>query len=297
MSFRSENILSLAGRDFSNTQESDLRSLFTDILNQGMHGLCFSPYLDFQSPGDIITEEQIHQKMEIIRPYTKWIRTFSVSEGNELIPKVAKQYGLKTMVGAWLGEDEEKNEEEIQNLIKLANEGVIDLAAVGNEVLYRDDLPEEVLLSYIRKVKKAIPTIPVGYVDAYYEFCDRPAIAEACDVIFANCYPFWEGCHIDYSLLYMKDMYHKAKNAAPGKRVIITETGWPNLGSAIEASEPSLSNAIKYFINAQQWSKQEGIELFWFSSFDEAWKQGVEGDVGAYWGLWDKDGKLKYTNK
>jgi exo-beta-1,3-glucanase (GH17 family) len=32
----------------------------------------------------------------------------------------------------------------------------------------------------------------------------------------------------------------------------------------------------------------------YFSSFDEAWKIDSEGDVGAYWGIWDKDGKLKY---
>ena len=30
-----------------------------------------------------------------------------------------------------------------------------------------------------------------------------------------------------------------------------------------------------------------------FSSFDEAWKVGAEGDVGAFWGLWDKDEQLK----
>ena len=38
----------------------------------------------------------------IIKPYTKWIRTFSCTEGNERIPVLAKQLGLKTLVGAWL---------------------------------------------------------------------------------------------------------------------------------------------------------------------------------------------------
>ena len=37
----------------------------------------------------------------------------------------------------------------------------------------------------------------------------------------------------------------------------------------------------------------ENIEMFYFSSFDESWKVGSEGDVGAFWGLWDKDEKLK----
>jgi exo-beta-1,3-glucanase (GH17 family) len=295
MSFRSENILSLTGPDYSKKSAADLRSIFSEVLNQGMHGLCFSPYLDDQKPGAVITEEQIRRKIEIIKPYTKWIRSFSVTEGNEMIPRIAKEYGLKTLVGAWLGEDEEKNEEEIAAVIKIAKAGYADLVAVGNEVLYREDLSEEVLLKYIKQVKDALPDVPVGYVDAYYEFCNRPAVTEACDVLFANCYPFWEGCHIDYSLPYMKDMYHRALAAGKGKRVIISETGWPNLGSSFEAAEPSFQNAVRYFVNAQKWSKEENIEMFYFSSFDEAWKTGDEGDVGAYWGLWDKDGILKFS--
>jgi len=30
------------------------------------------------------------------------------------------------------------------------------------------------------------------------------------------------------------------------------------------------------------------------SSVDESWKVGSEGDVGSYWGIWDKDEKLKF---
>jgi exo-beta-1,3-glucanase (GH17 family) len=93
----------------------------------------------------------------------------------------------------------------------------------------------------------------------------------------------------------MKDMYHRALAAGKGKKVIISETGWPNLGTSFEASEPTYKNAVRYFTNAQIWSKEENIDIFYFSSFDEAWKIGAEGDVGAYWGLWDKDGNLKYS--
>ena len=57
---------------------------------------------------------------------------------------------------------------------------------------------------------------------------------------------------------------------------------------------PSELNAIKYFVDTYRWAEEEGVEIFWFSSFDEAWKVDKEGDVGAYWGLWDKDGVPKY---
>ena len=294
MSFRPEKKLALAGLDYTNKSIEQIQDLFRIALENGMHGLCYSAYEEGQKPGDILSKAQIRRRMEIIAPYTKWIRSFSCIEGNELIPQVAREYGLKTLVGAWLGTDKDLNEQEINGLISLAKNGYVDIAAVGNEVLYRNDLSTEELLEYINRVKEALPDIQVGYVDAYYEFTVHTAITQACDVILANCYPYWEGCHMDYSLLYMKQMFNQAKQAGNGKKVIISETGWPSQGTNCKAAYPSLENAMKYFINTQKWSAEADIDVFYFSSFDESWKVGNEGDVGAYWGLWDKAGKLKY---
>ena len=294
MSKREEKILALASIEYDEMSMEGLRKVFRKTLELGMHGLCSSPYEEGQEPGDTLSEAQIRRRLEIMKPYTKWIRSFSCTEGNELIPKIAKEMGMKTLVGAWLGDDLDINEKEISGLIELANNGYVDVAAVGNEVMYRGDLTEEELIQHIYNVKKQIKNIPVGYVDAYYEFEDRTNITEACDIILANCYPFWEGCDQDYALLYMKDMYNRAIRAGNGKKVIITETGWPSQGSNLHGAFPSEANAIKYFINTQKWSKEEDIDIFYFSSFDESWKVGKEGDVGAYWGIWDKNEQLKY---
>ncbi len=294
MSFRRGRNLSLSGIDYTNKSFEQLRDLFRQVLENGIHGLCYSAYEEGQGPGTILKEQQIRRRMEVIAPFTKWIRSFSCIEGNELIPKVAQDFDMKTLVGAWLGTDKSLNEKEIKGLIHLAKNGYVDIAAVGNEVMYRQDLTEAELLAYIYRVKEALPEIQVGYVDAYYEFRDHPRIADACDVILANCYPFWEGCHLDYSLLYMKQMFHQALQAGKGKKVIITETGWPNHGSSLKDAHPSEENSMKYFINAQKWSAEDSIELFYFTSFDESWKVSAEGDVGAYWGLWDKRGNLKF---
>ena len=293
-SSRREKFLALAALDYAGKSTDELKKLCKEVLEGGMHGLCFSPYEEGQKPGEQITEEQIRRRMEIISPYTDWVRSFSCTEGNELIPKVAREFGIKTMVGAWLGDDPKINEQEVTNLIQLANEGYVDIAAVGNEVLLRGDLTEDELLGFMGRVKKAIPDVPMGYVDAYYEFSDHPRIADACDVILANCYPFWEGCDLDYSLLYMKDMYQRALKAGNGKKVIISETGWPSQGSSLEGAFPSLDNMLKYFMNTQKWAQEDDIEVFYFSSFDESWKVGAEGDVGAYWGLWDAQEGLNF---
>ena len=95
----------------------------------------------------------------------------------------------------------------------------------------------------------------------------------------------------------MKDMFRRAVRAGNYKKVIITETGWPSRGQSFHASQPKEVNAMKYFIGTQRWSDEDDVEIFYFSSFDEDWKVGAEGDVGAFWGLWDIDERLKYQGR
>lgn len=302
MSYRKENFLTYKRSDLipkldylDEMSDSDIDNLFREVLDNGIYGFCYSMYEEGQGPGATVSEAQIKKRIDILKPHTEAIRSFSTTEGNEYVPKIAKEYGMTTLVGAWLGEDEAKNHEEIDNLIKLANKGLVDIAAVGNEVLYRKDMDEDTLIEYIKKVRKAIPAdVPVGYVDAYYEFFRRPKLSDVCDVILCNCYPFWEGTSFENSLQHMRQMYHQAKEAGNGKKVIVTETGWPSEGSSLGEAVPSVENAKKYFINTCLWSQDEEIGVFYFSSFDESWKAETEGDVGAYWGIWDRTGKLKY---
>ena len=283
--------------DFGKNNDREIKNLFLSKLQNGIYGLCFSPYIEGQVAGDILTEPQIIKRMEVISPYIKSVRSFSCTEGNELIPKIAHEKGLETMVGAWISNDKERNEKEIETLIHLAKSGYVNIAAVGNEVLLRNDITEQELISYIKRVKKALIglDIPVGYVDTYYEFYKRPKLVEVSDVILTNCYPFWEGSSLEESLLRLRQMHAIAKKAANGKKVIITETGWPSQGQTVDNAHPNQLNAMKYFIQTQEWTKEEDIEIFYFSSFDETWKVRVEGELGARWGIWDKEEKLKYN--
>ena len=285
----------LQGADFSNMSQADKSLVFRRILNEKIHGLAFSPYVDGQAPGTEISEEQIRARLSIIKPYTRWIRSFSCIEGHQEIPRIAHENGLKTMVGVSLSNDLDANEIELANGIAVAKAGHVDILAIGNEVMLREDLTAKQLIDYIRRAKAAVPNVLVSYVDAYFLFENHPSIAEACDVLLVNCYPFWESCPAEYAVLFMKEMYRRAVKIADGKRVIISETGWPTTGSSFGAAAPSYNNALEYFIRTYQWADDEDIDIFYFSSFDESWKVGDEGDVGAYWGLWDKEGRLKHV--
>jgi exo-beta-1,3-glucanase (GH17 family) len=280
---------------WTDVERRTLRDTFRAVLERGVHGLCFSPYVEGQSPGSQVGAAQIRERLQIIRPHTRWIRTFSCTDGHEQTSRIAHELGLKTLVGAWIGTDAAINEREIAGVIEVARAGHADIVAVGNEVLLREDMGEDELLACIQRVKDALPGVLVGYVDAYYLFELHPRITAACDVVLTNCYPFWEGCPREVALAYMQNMVRRTRAAAPGKRIVISETGWPDQGSAFHGSVPSTNGAMAYFVDTVQWAEADGIEVFYFAAFDEAWKVGAEGDVGAYWGLWDKDGRPKFA--
>lgn len=274
----------------------ELRQSLRQTLENKIHGICFSIYEDNQDPAkkSQISEQQIRERLAIIKPYAEWIRIFSCTCGHEQIPRIAHEMGFKTLVGAWLDADRAMNEEEIQGLIDLAAKGFVDLAAVGNEVIYRGDLPEDELIRYLTRVKEQIPHILVGYVDSYYIFRDHPNVAAACDMVLANCYPYWESCALDQSIGYMREMYQTAIRAANGKKVIISETGWPSAGGHRGDAVPSLENLAHYFVNTFQWASEDAVDIFYFTSFDEQWKAQQEGDCGAHWGLWTSEGNFKF---
>lgn len=280
--------------DFTTLDDAEKKRHFHTILHEGIYGLCLGAYREGQTAGDKLSKEQIDQRLNIIAPYTQWVRSFSCTDGNEYIPQSAYNRELKTLVGAWISGDRVKNEMEIDTLIRLGKEGNINMAAVGNEVLLRDELSLDELIGYIKRVKQALPDIPIGYVDAYYQYLEHPELIDVCDVLLVNCYPFWEGIGVHQATTHLEEMYQLIRTVSGDKPIIITETGWPNAGEPIGEAIPSENNGMCYFVNVQNWAKTRNVNLFYFSSFDESWKIKEEGTIGGKWGLWDKNEHLKY---
>ena len=120
--------------------------------------------------------------MEIIEPHCEWIRTFSCTDGNEISPRVAHEMGLKTLVGAWIGDRRRRRtKRRWPPPSRSPSHGHADILAIGNEVLLREDISEDELIASSERAKEACPNVPISYVDAYYLFESTPALVEACD--------------------------------------------------------------------------------------------------------------------
>jgi exo-beta-1,3-glucanase (GH17 family)/DNA-binding beta-propeller fold protein YncE len=269
-----------------------------------MYGINFSPYIDDDEDpnkgGVQVTDEELEERMETIAPYTEWIRTFGCNEDLKEAGEFAHARGMKAAIGAWLGrepEAEQENRTQIDCLKERAKEGHVDIAIVGSEVLLRGDLPEDKLIDYINEVKQYFQEegidVPVTYADIYGVLLDHPNVISAIDLVFANYYPYWEGRKIDYAVAYVHRWHQQVIDAAGGKEVIVSETGWPSCGEHIGEAVPSLENASFYFLNFVSWARANNVKYFYFEAFNEGWKAKYEGPQGACWGIWDRDGNLK----
>ena len=163
---------------------------------------------------------------------------------------------------------------------------------MGSEVLLRGDLTEQDLLAYMARVRAAVPTdIAVTTADTYSTLMAHPVVLNASDVVFANFHPYWEGLAIEQAMMAINARWSELVSAAGGKRIVISEIGWPSGGPAFGAALPTPENAARFFLEATTWARATGVEPFWFSAADEAWKASTaEGEVGRHWGLWLADG-------
>lgn len=246
------------------------------------------------TPPPQVSEAQIRDRLELVAPYTTWVRPFSSANGHEKVPAVARSLGLKVAAGAWIGKDLSHNAIEIQNLIANANAGLVDLAIVGSEVLLRNDVSATKLIEYIQQVRAAVPShVPVATADIASKLIENPAVLSAGSIVLVNIHKYWEGVSIDNAVCSLASSYQQVVAAAGGKPVWISETGWPSDGNAQAAAVPSAANASRFFLEFVSWAQNNQVPYFYFQSGDEKWKAKYEGPQGKHWGVFTTDGVAK----
>lgn len=258
-----------------------------------LSGLNLSLCAGTQAPaaGEAVDDAQISSRLAPLVGHTRAIRTYGVTAGLERIAPLARAQGFEVWAGAWISPNRAANAAELDNLIAIGQAGQAAVLVVGSEVLLRNDLSESELLQCMARARVAAPpAVKVTTADTYAVLLAHPKVLEAFEIVFANIHPFWEGASIDAATGLVDGSWQMLGAAGAGKRVVLSEVGWPSAGSPHGSAVPSPENAARFFQEATTWARARGADLFWFAATDEAWKSNVEGDVGAHWGLWFADG-------
>jgi len=101
----------------------------------------YAPFEPGHTVADSVADsEKVRADLKKLSTLTRAVRLYSSTEGNELVPPIAAEFGMKVMVGAWIDKDSNRNNREIEAAINLArrNSNVIGIV-VGNETVYRGE--------------------------------------------------------------------------------------------------------------------------------------------------------------
>jgi glucan 1,3-beta-glucosidase len=206
------------------------------------------------------------------------------------VPRIAQALGMKVMLGAWIGGERDKNEQELARAIELARRypETIRAVIVGNEVLLRREQPPAELAAMIGRVRAAV-NVPVTYADVWEFWEKHPEIAEAVDFVTIHTLPYWEDdpLAVGEAIPHVEDIWRQMSAEFAGKPVFIGEAGWPSAGRMREGALPSRVNQARFVRELMAMAEREGIGVNLIESFDQPWKRQLEGTVGGQWGLFD----------
>ncbi|KFA49957.1 hypothetical protein S40293_01263 [Stachybotrys chartarum IBT 40293] len=157
-----------------------------------------------------------------------------------------------------------------EDLYRVSETGVINESGVG--------AGPDVLVRFIEEYREAfadtpLADVPVGHVDTWdvWGNSSNRAVIEAVDFIGVDEYPYYEndkGNDISNSGQLFDRAYQATLDAAGGKPVWVTETGWPTSGPDWDEAEASIRNAKYYWNEVGCRRLFNQVPTFWYNLRD-----------------------------
>jgi exo-beta-1,3-glucanase (GH17 family) len=261
-----------------------------------LRGMAYGPFREGQSPewGIYPTLPEVQQDMRLLSTVANGIRMYGCQH-LETIITASREINLPLTLGAWLSGDPEADRAEIECAVGAAQANPhITSLVVGNESVLRGDLTVTEVRSYIQEVR-ARTGLPVTTAEPWHVWVDYPDLAASADYLLIHIHPYWECQPIANAMAFVQEKYGLVSTQYPGKRIVIGETGWPTEGAGREPycgpmPVPNPEQQVLFAAGFLSWTKQEGIDFYFFDAFDEPWKcQSGRPEVECHWGIYDTD--------
>jgi exo-beta-1,3-glucanase (GH17 family) len=287
---------------------------------QGL-AVAYGPHRDGQFPGGPSpTREQLREDLHLMSEHWGMIRVYSSVGSAETILEIIRKDGLamSVMLGVWIAPEErlgpegelierspdarEANRREVDAAVRLATvyPDIVAAVCVGNETqvfwsAHRS--PIDKLIDYVKEVRTRT-RVPVAVADDF-NFWNKPesdAVAREVDFIVMHAHPLWNGVLLDAAVEWTRERVQEIRDIHPSRPVVLGETGWATRRHT-EGEQARLMRGRtgeeeqRVFYNAvREWSRREGVTVFFFEAFDENWKGGEHPDeVEKHWGLYRAD--------
>jgi exo-beta-1,3-glucanase (GH17 family) len=260
-------------------------------------GVTYDPFTKNHGQSACKTEEQIRDEWSHMTNYGI-VRIYGIGCG--IVPiavQLAKANNQRIFAGIYLtkggdSEDIQTNVDELTKAVKNYAGGdwsIIALVSVENEQVNSKQFTASEVVDATNRGREALQFAgyngPVGAVETAPALIDNPSICQNSDFAMANIHAFFDSnTQAKNAGNFVQNQVGMVRDACGGKRVIVTESGWPSQGDANGAAVPSPNNQ-KAAINSLQ--DRFDHDLFLFNAFDSPWKSDWAGSFNAerYWGI------------
>ena len=223
---------------------SSVPSGFAEPTPQKFHGISYGSgsYTNPQEipPSFTSLERDIGQLEKIAEN----LRIFGLPETQEKITQLAAQRNIPVLLSVYLGDDANKVDDSINDIIRIANENqnvkgiIFDGMRVDRDIKKISTLVGLTNLSVRDGVFVTISA-------SYDTWTGNPSLASAVDVIFLKSHQYWQGYSVDDAIDVAFEQRQKLENTISENAdhgnfvpVILEEHGWPSAGHIIQCAEP-----------------------------------------------------------
>ena len=240
----------------------------------------------------------IERELTRIAKYTDCIRVYSSDARQEQVVPMAQKLGLKVLLGAWINSHPETSHPELERALAIAAKypDTVKALVVGNEVLTVKEMPIADLIPYLDEARRR-SNVPVTIAEVWSIWLQYPELADHVDFIGAHILPYWDGApaSMDKALAFVEESLGKLEARFPGKDILIAETGWPSGGRAKGGLPPGVVEQSTYVRAIAAMAARHHWSYNIVESYDQPWKRYSEGVAGGTWGLFDTQGRPKFS--
>ncbi|KAL8404600.1 hypothetical protein RB594_009450 [Gaeumannomyces avenae] len=280
-----------ADSELANTQDDDGQAGAQVLARAaGKPGIAYAP---FKKDNQCKSANEVQADFDNVLKDYSMVRLYGV-ECNQVATALqgAKKHKMKLFLGFYTTEPG-KIAEEFKSMNKQlgGDWSLVDTVSFGNENLDKGQ-GVAVVLAGLKQVRGLLKGTSfkgsVVAVETWVAARDNAKVLEDSDYCAVNFHPFFDqgGVTADKAGDFIaQKIKTDLKPKCGGKRVVITETGWPHAGTPHHGAVPGIKQQEAAIASIR--AAVPAADLILFSPFDDEWKKDNAGSWGAekFWGI------------